>query len=174
MSIPVFFNIEHYTMPQVFYYDKANFFMGAVYDKGFIHQTFNVFFEEAYKKGALKNKRKFTAKEIKLSEISYNDEQKILFIELPKPKKTDNAMRYLKTYCISFFETKERIEILDIYGIQKIPNQNEAVIVISFVKDDDKIIFRGILEDNKSAIVKYMYKVAFENYYPETTISVLK
>lgn len=24
MSISVFFNIEHYTMPQLFYYDKAN------------------------------------------------------------------------------------------------------------------------------------------------------
>ena len=59
MSIPLFFNIEHYTMPQLFYYDKANFFMGTAYGKGFMHQNFNAFFNNAYKDGVIKKRRNF-------------------------------------------------------------------------------------------------------------------
>ena len=58
MSIPVFFNIEHYTMPQIFYCDKANFFMGTAYGTGFMNKTFTTFYDEAYKKGVVKKKRR--------------------------------------------------------------------------------------------------------------------
>ena len=68
MAINVFYNIEHYTMPQIFYCGKTNFFMGAAYNKGFLHQTFNSFFEMAFQKGVIKKKRKFKAGDFKISE----------------------------------------------------------------------------------------------------------
>lgn len=174
MSLPVFFNIEHYTMPQLFYYDKANFFMGTAYGKGFMHQTFNTFFEDAYKKGIIKKKRKFKAKEFILSEISYDDEHRMMCIKLPKPKKEDNAKHYLYYYFISFLEFKDRIEVLDIYGLQRQTNKDTHAVVVSFSEDKDDIRFRGLIKLDSSSIVEYMHKVAFENYYPKVDVSVWK
>lgn len=172
MSIPVFFNIEHYTMPQVFYYDKANFFMGTAYGKGFMYQTFNTFFDEAYKKGALIKRRKFYAEEFIVSEISYDDKRRIMCVELPKPKKEDDAKHYSHSYFISFLESKNKIEILDIYGLQLQPYMDTHGVVLSFSEDEDDIRFRGLIKNDRKSIVEYMYKVAFENYYPKVDVLV--
>ena len=172
MSIPVFFNIEHYTMPQIFYYDKANFFMGTAYNKGFMYQTFNTFFDDAYKKGVIKKRRKFKPEEFIISEISYDEKHRILCVELPKPKKSDNANKFLYSYYISFLEYKDKIEVLDIYGIQKQLVTDTHGVVLSFCENEDNIRFRGLIKTDRSSIVEYMYKVAFENYYPKVDLSV--
>ena len=174
MSIPVFFNIEHYTMPQLFYYDKANFFMGTAYGKGFMHETFNTFYDEAYKEGVIKKRRKFKAEEFILSEISYDENHRIMCVELPKPKKSDGANSYLYSYYISFLEYKDKIEILDIYGIQKQLGTDTHGVVLSFSEKEDDVRFRGLIKTDRKSIVEYMYKVAFENYYPKVDVSVWK
>ena len=93
-------------------------------------------------------------------------------VELPKPQKSDNADNYLYSYYISFLEHKENIEVLDIYGIEKHPSFENHGIVISFSEDEDDIRFRGLIKNDKKSIVEYMYKAAFENYYPNVNVSV--
>lgn len=172
MSICVFFNIEHYTMPQLFYCNKTNFFMGSAYNKGFLNNTFNSFFETALEKGVIKKKRTFKARDFKISEKTYDSKHKLLCIQLPNPKKHDRTDTYLKSYYISFLEYDNKIEVLDIYGLQKRNSKQNMVLVVSFVDgDDDKIVFRGIIEDSPNSIFSYMHKVAFENYYPHISLS---
>lgn len=172
MAINVFYNIEHYTMPQIFYYGKTNFFMGAVYNKGFLHQTFNSFFEMAFKKGIIKRKRKLKASDFKISEKTYDDKHKLLCIHLPMPKTCDHSEVYLRAYFISFLEYDNKIEILDIYGLQKRNSKQNENFVISFVDgNDNEIVFRGIVGDDSKSIFEYMYKVAFENFYPHVSLS---
>lgn len=171
MAINFFYNIEHHTLPQVFYYGKTNFFMGAAYNKGFLHQTFNSFFEIAFKNGVIKRKRKFKTGNFKISEKTYDNKHKLLCIHLPKPKTCDYAEVYLKTYLISFMERDNKIEVLDIYGLQKRGSKPNEVFVVSFVDgDDDKIVFRGIVKDEPNSIFEHMYKVAFENFYPRVSL----
>ena len=172
MAINVFYNIEHYTLPQVFYHNKTNFFMGVAYNKGFLHQTCNSFFDMAFKKGVIKIKRKFNAKDFKISETTYDDKHKLLCIRLPKPKKCDNTDTYLESYFLSFLEYDNKIEVLDIYALRKCNSKQERFFFISFnSRDDDKIVFRGIVEDEQSKILEYMYKVAFEDFYPRVSLS---
>ncbi len=174
MSIPLFFNIEHYTMPQLFYYDKANFFMGTAYGKGFMHQNFNAFFNNAYKDGVIKKRRNFKAKEFTISEISYDEEHRILCVKLPNPKSSDNATHFLHSYFISFLETKDEIKVLDIYGLQQQQKMDTFGVVLSFSEDENDIRFRGIIKTDRNSIFEYMYKVAFENYYPKVDVSIWK
>lgn len=172
MAINIFYNIEHYTMPQIFYCGKTNFFMGCTYNKGFLHQTFNYFFETAFQEGVIKRKRKFKAEDFEITEKTYDSKHKLLCIRLPKPKTCDRTNVYLKTYFISFLEYDDKIEVLDIYGLQKRDSQKNEIVVVSFVDgNDDKIVFRGIVNDDRISIFEYMYKVAFENFYPRVTFS---
>lgn len=166
MAINVFYNIEHYTMPQVFYYGKTNFFMGAAYNKGFLHETFNSFFDSAFKKGVIKIKREFKASDFRISETTYDDKHKLLCIYLPEPKSCDHTDVYLVAYFISFLEYDNKIEVLDIYGLQNRDSALNKFFVVSFVDGNDEIVFRGIVEDDSNSVLEYMYKVAFENFYP--------
>ena len=171
MAINVFYNLEHHTLPQVFYCGKTNFFMGAAYNKGFLHQTFNSFFKIAFQNGFIKRKRKFKVWNFKISEKTYNSEHKLLCIHLPKPKACDHTDVYLKTYLISFVENDDIIKVLDIYGLQKHGSKQKEVFVVSFVDgDDEKIVFRGMVKDDPTSIFEYMYKVAFENFYPRVSL----
>ena len=171
MAIKVFYNIEHYTMPQVFYYGKTNFFMGAAYNKGFLHRTFNSFFDMAFKEGVIKRRRKFKSSDFKISERTYDDKHKLLCIHLPKPKTRDRTNKYLMAYFISFLECDNQIEVLDIYGLQKRDSEQNKNFVISFVDgNDDQIVFRGTVNDDPNSIFEYMYKVAFEDFYPSVSL----
>ncbi len=146
--------------------------MGTAYNKGFMHQTFNTFYEDAYKKGIIKKRKKFNAKEFIISEISYDEKHRILCVGLPKPKKSDNVNKFIYSYYISFLEYKDKIEVLDIYAIQKQLVTDTHGVVLSFSENEDDIRFRGLIKTDRKSIVDYMYKVAFENYYPKVDLSV--
>lgn len=47
-------------------------------------------------------------------------------------------------------------------------------VVLSFSEDENDIRFRGIIKTDKNSVFEYMYKVAFENYYPKVDVSIWK
>ena len=93
-------------------------------------------------------------------------------VKLPKPKKSDNVNKFIYSYYISFLEYKDKIEVLDLYGIQKQLVADTHGVVLSFTENEDDIRFRGLIKTDRKSIVEYMYKVAFENYYPKVDVSV--
>lgn len=157
--------IETQIIPQFF--DKnRGFILESLLLKGcdFICDNFNRAFETYFENGDLNQKIKYAPNEFYVTVKAYDDTHRIIYIELPKPRKSDFTYDfYVKSYFIPYCINENGIKIFDLFGIDTINDTNIGFIV-RYIDAQHMIsnLRLPISPHNRADIIKFMSKYIFE------------
>ncbi len=123
--------IETKVIPEFFDDDRTKFFEEIIANKeDFLRDVFNKAFELFCTDKKIKKKIKYKSSDFLCSIIKINETDKIIYIELPPPKKCDFSYEfYVKSYFIPYRVEKNTIEIYDMFGVDTIKNKDVGFIV---------------------------------------------
>ncbi len=155
--------IESQIIPRFFNENKGytfeNFFSLS---NEFVCNIFNNAFELFADK--LKTPIQYSPDEFNSHARQINETDRIIYIELPKPRKSDFSYNvYAKYYFIPYRLKANGVEIFDMFGIDAIKDTNNGLII--WYKDSQHLISNIALPVNindKEKIIEFMSKYIFE------------
>lgn len=159
--------IETQVIPEFFDKNRGNFLeLMFIYGTNYFCDIFNAAFEMNFDKKELKKPIKYKSSEFDVSVQPINDTDKVLCIELPKPRACDfNYDLYVKYYFIPYRVKKCGIEIYDLFGIDVIKNVDAGFII--WYKDSQHMMSNlklPVSVNDTEGIIKFMSKYIFEKY----------
>lgn len=118
--MPMYYETEFYTIPYLYYSDKAMFFKTVLKNgESFFSNIFNQSFEEAYNNRRIIKKLCFSERDFKISDVKFKNRQRIIYISLPKPDRYSGESVYCVSYCIPYLLTEDSIKIMGLYNIEQ-------------------------------------------------------
>lgn len=156
--------IETQIIPQFFDKNKGHFLEGLLSEGcNFICDSFNDAFEAYYENGNLNEKIKYEPYEFYITIRAYSDIDRMIYIELPEPRKSDFSYNvYVKCYCIPYRIKEDGIKIFDMFGIDTVKNMNAGFIV--WYKDAQHLMSNlklPVSVDNREELIKFMHEYIF-------------
>ncbi len=157
--------IETQFLPYYFNESKGAFFEQILSNgSDFLCDIFNSSFEFHYEQGNLREPITYNANEFYLTAKRYNDIDRLLYIELPEPRKSDFTYNmYVKCYCIPYRVKKDGIQIFDMYGIDAVRDIDVGFII--WYKNAQHMMSNlklPVSVDNRNELVDFMGKYIFK------------
>lgn len=156
--------IQTQRLPLIFNENRGEFVENILINKSrFFCGLYNDLFKEQYALGKLKKKIQYKKDEFDITIVHGNDDKKMIFIEIPEPKKSDFSYNlFTKYYCIPYRIKENRIEIYELYGVETIKGTTNNLLV--FYKDAQHLISNLCAPykiDEKNNFKDFMYAYVF-------------
>lgn len=152
-------------LPHYFNDNKGAFFEQIISNGvNYICDIFNSSFEFHYEQGNLQEPIIYNSNEFYITVKCYNDTDRLIYIELPEPRKSDFLYNmYVKCYCIPYRTKKDSIQIFDMYGVDTVRNIDVGFII--WYKNAQHMISNMKLPvsvNNREELLKFMENYIFE------------
>lgn len=159
--------VQTQVFPQIFNDSRCEILENSLIMKSqYICELFNNIFELEYDEGNLKEKIEYSSDEFAATVIYGENNNRIFFIEMPEPRQSDFSYSlFTKYYCIPYTFKENRIEILDLYAVEKIKNTQVSLIV--FYKDAKHLVSNlrmPVNVEDKENVMDFMCEYIFSHY----------
>lgn len=161
----VTWELETQTIPNFFDNNRAKFFEGMFLENNhYICDLFNQGFKFHYTTGRLKQVIEYQPTDFYCALKNVNETDRIIYIELPKPKISDFSYNfYAKYYFIPYRIKNNTIEIFDMFGIDTVKDTDLGFIIR--YKDAQHLMSNLKLPvdiNNRADIVDFMSEYIFD------------
>lgn len=156
--------IETQAIPKFFDDHKAYFLDAMLYSGShYICDLFNRAFKMHFDNKRINHLITYSPNEFYDDVEFYNENDRLLFIEIPSPRKSELSYNiYVKYYFIPYRINANKIEIFDMFGIDTVKDTDIGFII--WYKDAQHLMSNLRLPtsiNNREEIVKFMYEYIF-------------
>ena len=157
--------IETQIIPQFLNENKGRFFEDLYSDgTDFFCRIFNSAFRVFYDDGKLKSTIQYEPYEFYITAKLINETDRIIYIELPEPRKSDFSYdMYVKAYFIPYRIKENGIEIFDAFGIDAIKDMDTGLII--WYKDSQHMISNlklPVSVNDRDGLILFMSEYIFD------------